>query len=82
MRVRARADLTQERVAADERAQIIEMEKQMRAERLGLVPKTRRDPGNQLVDHELEVRLRARARACPSRDQMLNAAARRRCKRA
>ena len=46
----------QSRVAADERARIIAMEKEMRAERLGLKPKTRREPvGNNLVDHELEL---------------------------
>ena len=43
-------------MAADERAKIIAMEKQMRAERLGLVPKTRRQPvGNNLVEHELQL---------------------------
>eukprot|EP00750_Incisomonas_marina_P015497 INCI18339.2.p1 GENE.INCI18339.2~~INCI18339.2.p1 ORF type:complete len:293 (+),score=69.54 INCI18339.2:138-1016(+) len=46
----------QAEVAANERAQIIAMEKQMRAERLGLVPKTRRDPvGGPLVEHELDI---------------------------
>ncbi len=49
----------QAQVAADERERIIAMEKQMRAERLGLVPKTRRDPqaagGPKLEEHELQL---------------------------